>query len=273
MKYGVYMPNYGAYADAQAAAELAALAEGSGWDGVFVCDHIARPEAVLPTVDPWIMLTAIALAAPTLKIGVLVTPLARRRPWNVALQVASLDHLSGGRMVFGVGTGITTGPEFRDFGEEPDPVRRGDLVDEGLTIVRAAWTGQPVTHVGTHHRLDGVTLLPTPVQPAVPIWVATERVRGRPVRRAAGCDGVFPTAMSPSQGKELMTEIARHRGGRMDGYDLVAMGYHDHAEWEEAGATWWLRMLNWFRPLERGRAIIAAGPPDDERNAELRGSF
>lgn len=263
MKYGVYAPNYGSYADARAAAELAALAEESGWDGFFVCDHNARPEAVLPFVDPWIMLTAVAMATSAMKIGVLVTPLARRRPWNVAREVVSLDHLSGGRMVFGVGSGIPMGPEFRDYGEESDPVVRGDLVDEGLAIVRAAWTGDPVTHTGPHYQLDGVIALPTPAQSAVPVWVATERARGRPVRRAANCDGVFPTALSPAQGRELMTEITRHRAGQMEGYDLVAMGYHDSAEWEQAGATWWLRLLNWFRPLERGRSIISAGPPRD----------
>lgn len=261
VKYGVYVPNFGAYADVRAVAELATLAEDSGWDGVFVCDHNARPEGVMPTVDPWIMLTAIAIASSTVKIGVLVTPLARRRPWNVAREVVSLDHLSGGRMVFGVGLGISLGPEFRDFGEESDPRVRGDLLDEGLAIVRAAWKGEPVTHAGPHHRLNGVTFLPTPAQSSIPVWAATERVRGRPVRRAAGCDGVFPVGLSPSQGEELMAEIAVHRSGQMAGYELVALGYDDSAEWEQVGATWWLQLLNWFRPLERGRSIIAAGPP------------
>src|SRR5579875_1447387 len=208
MKYGVYLPNFGSYADVAGSAELAALAERSGWDGVFVCDHNARPEGVLPMADPWIMLTAIALATASVRIGALVTPLARRRPWNVAREVVTLDRLSGGRMVFGVGLGFSVGPEFQDMGEESDPRVRGDLLDEGLAIVRAAWTGEPVTHDGPHHHLDGVTFLPTPLQPHVPVWVATERPRGRPVRRAAGCDGVFPVGLPPEKAPELMAEIA-----------------------------------------------------------------
>jgi alkanesulfonate monooxygenase SsuD/methylene tetrahydromethanopterin reductase-like flavin-dependent oxidoreductase (luciferase family) len=261
VKYGVYLPNFGSYADVAAAAELAGLAERSGWDGVFVCDHVARPEGVLPMADPWIMLTAIALATSSVQIGALVTPLARRRPWNVAREVVTLDHLSSGRMVFGVGLGIAVGPEFQSFGEESDPRVRGDLLDEGLAIVRAAWTGEPVTYAGTHHQLDGVAFLPTPAQESVPVWVATERVQGRPVRRAAACDGVFPVGLSPSVGPALMAEIALHRAGEMDGYELVTLGTDNAGEWEQAGATWWLRLLNWFRPLERGRAVIEAGPP------------
>jgi alkanesulfonate monooxygenase SsuD/methylene tetrahydromethanopterin reductase-like flavin-dependent oxidoreductase (luciferase family) len=164
-------------------------------------------------------------------------------------------------MVFGVGLGISVGPEFQDFGEQSDPRVRGDLLDEGLTIVHAAWTGEPVTHAGIHHQLDAVSFLPTPAQKSVPTWVATERVRGRPVRRAAACDGVFPVGLSPSQGEQLMTEVARHREGTLDGYELVALGTDNPAEWEQVGATWWLRLLNWFRPLERARAVIEAGPP------------
>jgi alkanesulfonate monooxygenase SsuD/methylene tetrahydromethanopterin reductase-like flavin-dependent oxidoreductase (luciferase family) len=261
VNYGVYLPNFGPYADAAAAAQLATLAEQAGWDGVFVCDHIARPEGVLPTADPWIMLAAIAMATATVRLGALVTPLARRRPWNVAREVTSLDHLSGGRMIAGVGLGISLGPEFRDFGEEADPRVRGDLLDEGLEIIRAAWTGEPVQHHGPHYTVNGVSFLPTPRQAAVPVWAATERVRGRPVRRAATCDGVFPVGLSPEQGAELLAEIASLRGGSGGGYDLVALGYDDHAAWEQAGATWWLRLLNWYRPLEHGRRAIGEGPP------------
>ena len=186
MKHGVYLPNFGPYADVSAAAQLAALAERAGWDGVFVCDHNARPEGVLPMADPWIMLAAVAIATSSVKIGALVTPLARRRPWNVARESVTLDHLSGGRMVFGVGLGISVGPEFQSFGEEPDPRVRGDLLDEGLAIVRAAWTGEPVTHPGAHYQLDGVTFEPTPAQSAS-TDLGGNRARPRPPG-AARCD-------------------------------------------------------------------------------------
>ena len=146
MRFGLHVPNFGPFADPAAIGELAAAAERSGWSGFFVWDHVARAEGSFPMCDPWIALAVAAVATERLRLGPLVTPLARRRPWNVAREVATLDHLSGGRMVLGVGLGVSRGPEFHDFSEEPDPRIRGDLLDEGLHIIRAAWTGEPVTH-------------------------------------------------------------------------------------------------------------------------------
>jgi alkanesulfonate monooxygenase SsuD/methylene tetrahydromethanopterin reductase-like flavin-dependent oxidoreductase (luciferase family) len=261
MRFGVYVPNFGAFADPRAIAELAAAAEAAGWGGFFLWDHVARPEGEFEMCEPWIALAVAATATRTVRLGPLITPLARRRPWNVAREVVSLDHLSSGRMVLGVGLGISSGPEFHDFSEESDPKVRGDMLDEGLEIVRAAWTGEPVTHHGTHHRLDGVRFLPAPVQQRVPIWGATERVRGRPVRRAATLDGVFPFGLTPDQAPELMAEIARLRPQGMDGFDLIAAGTDDWPGWQDVGATWWLRVLAWSQPLEVARGIVEAGPP------------
>jgi alkanesulfonate monooxygenase SsuD/methylene tetrahydromethanopterin reductase-like flavin-dependent oxidoreductase (luciferase family) len=262
MKFGLHVPNFGPFAEPAAIGELAAAAEASGWSGFFVWDHVARDEGSFPMCDPWIALAVAAVATERLRLGPLVTPLARRRPWNVAREVATLDHLSGGRMVLGVGLGVSRGPEFHDFSEEPDPRIRGDLLDEGLHIIRAAWTGEPVTHSGRHHRVDGVAILPPPVQSRVPIWGATERLTGRPVRRAATLDGVFPFGLAPPQAGELLGEIARHRPAGLDGFDLIAGGDEDWAAWREAGATWWLRVLPWRESLQSARAIVDAGPPE-----------
>ena len=261
MRFGVHVPNFGAFADPAAIGELAAASEEAGWEGFFVWDHVARPEGEFPMCDPWIALAIAAGATERVRLGPLITPLARRRPWNVAREVATLDHYSGGRMVLGVGLGVSRGPEFHDFSEESDPRTRGDLLDEGLSIVRAAWTGEPVTHHGAHHRLDAVRFLPVPVQARVPLWGATERVRGRPVRRAATLDGVFPFGLQPDQAGELMAEIARLRDGDLDGYELVAAGVGDWEGWRNAGASWWLRVLPWSESLAAIRAIVDAGPP------------
>ena len=133
----------------------------------------------------------------------MVTPLARRRPWNVARQVASLDQLTGGRVTLGVGLGVSSGPEFHDFGgEESDPRVRGDMLDEGLEILRAAWQGTPVRHAGTHYQVDDVTFLPVPVQARVPIWGATERTQrpaGAPGRRAGRGVPDPPEAVGPAR--------------------------------------------------------------------------
>jgi alkanesulfonate monooxygenase SsuD/methylene tetrahydromethanopterin reductase-like flavin-dependent oxidoreductase (luciferase family) len=261
MRFGLHVPNFGPFAEPAVIGELAAAAERSGWAGFFVWDHVARDEGSFAMCDPWIALAVAAVATERLLLGPLVTPLARRRPWNVAREVATLDHLSGGRMVLGVGLGVSRGPEFHAFSEEPDPRIRGDLLDEGLEIIRAAWTGQPVTHSGRHHRVDGVAILPAPVQPRVPIWGATERLSGRPVRRAATLDGVFPFGLAPAQADRLLAEVARHRPSGLDGFDLIAGGDDDWAAWRDAGATWWLRVLPWRESLDATRRIVDAGPP------------
>ncbi|HEX3493588.1 MAG TPA: LLM class flavin-dependent oxidoreductase, partial [Streptosporangiaceae bacterium] len=139
MKLGIHTPNFASLASPADLADLAARAEAAGWEGFFIWDHVARPEGTYPMAEPWIALTAIGTATQRLRIGPMITPLARRRPWNVARQVASLDQLTGGRVTLGVGLGISSGPEFNQFSEERDPRVRGDMLDEGLEILRAAW--------------------------------------------------------------------------------------------------------------------------------------
>ena len=108
MRYGVYVPNFGPYGDARVLADLAYEAEEAGWDGFFLWDQVSKT-TLAPTFDPmvdlWIALAAIALRTRTIRLGPLVTPLPRRRPWMVARETVSLDHLSAGRLIFGVGSG------------------------------------------------------------------------------------------------------------------------------------------------------------------------
>lgn len=261
MKFGLHVPNFGALADPGAVAGLAARAEAAGWDGFFLWDHVARSEGVFPMLDPWIALAAVAARTSRMRIGPLVTPLSRRRPWNVARQVATLDQLSGGRVTLGVGLGVSQGPEFSHFGEETDPRVRGDMLDEGLDIIRAAWRGTPVSHAGPHYRLDSVAFLPPPVQQPVPIWGATERTGGRPVRRAATLDGVFPFGLKPAELPALLGNLSRLRPGGLRGYDIVVGGSDDWRQWRDAGATWWLRVLPWSRPIGESIGIVESGRP------------
>jgi len=261
VKLGLHVPNFAALASPADLADLAVRAEAAGWDGFFIWDHVARPEGTFPMAEPWIALTAVAAATRRLRIGPMITPLARRRPWNVARQVASLDELTGGRVTLGVGLGVSSGPEFHQFGEESDPRVRGDMLDEGLELLRAAWQGTPVRHAGTHYQVQDVTFLPVPVQQPLPIWGATERLSGRPVRRAARLNGVFPIRLKPADLPELLDNVAQHRTDGMDGYDVVITGTEGSPAWRDAGATWWLHELDWRRPLSESVAIIEAGPP------------
>ena len=213
-------------------AELAARAERRGWDGFFVWDHVAYSEPVRALADPWITLAAVAVATRRLTIGPLVTPLPRRRPHQLARETVTLDRLSDGRLVLGVGLGSERTGEFDPdrFGEEGNARARARLLDDGLDRLQAYWDGE---------------FEPRPVQrPRIPVWVAARWPHRRPLRRAARSDGLFPIDLPcPEALAELAAEIRALRGPQHDGsFDLVAENPAgtDPAPWAEAGATWCL---------------------------------
>jgi alkanesulfonate monooxygenase SsuD/methylene tetrahydromethanopterin reductase-like flavin-dependent oxidoreductase (luciferase family) len=194
MRYAVNVPNFEDYGDARTVAGLAADAEAAGWDGFFVWDHLAFVKAWrLRIADPWVLLTAVALATERLRLGPMVTPLPRRRPWKLARETVTLDRLSGGRLVLGVGLGEPPEDEYGSFGEPTDPVVRAAMLDEGLEVLTRLWSGETVSFQGRHYRVDQVAFQPTPVQrPRIPIWVAGAWPRPGPLRRAARFDGSCP---------------------------------------------------------------------------------
>jgi alkanesulfonate monooxygenase SsuD/methylene tetrahydromethanopterin reductase-like flavin-dependent oxidoreductase (luciferase family) len=145
MKFGIYLPNFGPFGDARVLADLAREAENAGWDGFFIWDHIAGGN--LPIVDPWVALAAIAIATRKIRIGTTVTPLPRRRPWKVAREAVSIDHLSGGRLTLGVGIGLGDA-EWAHLGEETDLKKRGAMLDEGLSVLIGLWSGEPFSYAG-----------------------------------------------------------------------------------------------------------------------------
>lgn len=194
MRFAVDIPNFGDFADPRVVADLARRAEEAGWDGLFVWDHVThRKELRRQIADPWILLTAAALATTTIRLATLVTPVARRRVSKLAREVTTLDRLSAGRMTLGVGLGAPIADEFGSFGEPTDPRELADRMDEGLEALNLLWSGEPVTYHGRHVQVDDVTFLPVPVQrPRVPIWVGGVWPARRPMRRAARWDGAAP---------------------------------------------------------------------------------
>src|SRR5262245_25187260 len=205
MRFSINIPNFGDFADARTVATVAVAAEEAGWDALFVWDHVVHNKVQRqgqPFGDPWMLLTAAALATSRLRLGTLVTPVARRRPEQLARQVATLDSLSGGRVIFSAGLGGPSDDEFGSFGEAVDPVVRAERLDEGLELLARYCSGQPVSHDGRHYQVRDVTLLPAAVQrPRPPVWIGGFWPHRRPMRRAARWDGVVPLFASARHGQ------------------------------------------------------------------------
>jgi alkanesulfonate monooxygenase SsuD/methylene tetrahydromethanopterin reductase-like flavin-dependent oxidoreductase (luciferase family) len=283
MKYGITIPNFGAYADLNLLRDLARDAETAGWDGFFLWDHInwspfglaaGAGGRAAPTLDPWIALAAIATVTERIKIGTMVTPLARRRPWIVARQAVTLDHLSDGRLILGVGLGFPAETEFGAFGEEAANRVRAEKLDESLAIIDGLWSGTPFSFAGKHYNIAETTFLPRPVQrPRIPVWVAGMWPARAPMRRAARYDGAFPIKsdlgfLDLDEVRAIAADVRAHRMPGADGeFDLTigspmpqdptaARAYV--APFDDAGVTWW--MSSDPEP-EQLRARLRTGPP------------
>lgn len=288
MRYGVYVPNFGPYGDALTLADLAHEAEEAGWDGFFLWDQVSKSTltpTVDPMVDPWVALAAIALRTRTILLGTLVTPLPRRRPWMVARETVSLDHLSRGRLIFGVGAGGGYF-DFEALGEASDAKTLAALLDEGLEVLTGLWSGEPYHHEGSTYHIKEAQFLPRPLQsPRIPIWVGAIWPAKAPLRRAARWDGVIPigrdlplTAMlTPEQMHEIIRFVASQPGYTVP-FEVIHSGTTESrdpardreivAAYQHVGVTWWLEKIlperwgSWTDwPLEAMRTRIRQGPP------------
>jgi alkanesulfonate monooxygenase SsuD/methylene tetrahydromethanopterin reductase-like flavin-dependent oxidoreductase (luciferase family) len=270
MRSGLFVPLFDELADPAIVARLSAEAEEAGWHGVFVWDHMRWREPVVDVADPWITLAAMATATERIRLGPMVTPLARRRPVKVARETATLDRLSGGRLTLGVGLGSDRfGSEYSITGEELDDRRRASMLDESLEILAAAWSGEPVHHRGEHYTVDGMRFLPRPDQrPGVPVWVAGFYGKPRPLRRAARHQGFFPVNLEhPEQLAEIVADLAelRREDGRdpTEPYDVVAAlpPGADPTAYLAEGAAWWLVEFPWDAvSVDQVRSVIRDGP-------------
>lgn len=279
MKYGLDVSITGPYADAHLLADLAVLAEETGWEGFFVQDGLLNADAQA-LVDPWIALCAIALRTRRLRIGALMTPLAAYRPWQVARQTVALDHLSQGRLIFGAGLGFQA-QDFVALGEDADPRRRAEKLDEGLDILRKLWSGEAFSFHGTHYQLTEVQLLPKPLQsPRIPIWIAGVWPNRKPLRRAAGFDGIYIASqkangepLPPNALQEALAYIQAQREPTSP-FDVAfagetptdsEQGAKTVQPYREAGVTWWLEGIWTERgSVEDMRERIRQGPPKSQ---------
>lgn len=279
MQFAVDIPNIGPFADPHTVAELAYEAEESGWDGFFLWDHIGADWPV-PLADPWVLLAAVALRTSRVRLGPMITPLPRRRPWKLAREAVTLDHLSRGRFILGVGIG--GGGEYSCFGEPDDARAHGAMLDEGLAVLQGLWSGEPFSFSGAHYQVEGAHFLPRPVQAHIPVWVAGVWPNKPPFRRAARWDGLFPLGrglsfteqMTPAAIAEAAAYARSHQTGERAAvpFDLVHWGITAGddpgadrdlvAGYAAVGVTWWVENFNNERgTLEAQRARIRKGPP------------
>ena len=271
MRRGIVLPGGSATEQLQ----QAVLAEQAGWDGVFVWEAAYG-------VDAWCLLAAMAVRTSRVMLGTLLTPLPWRRPWKVASQAATLDQLSGGRAILGVGIGAL-GTGLPDTGEVTDTRVRAELLDEGIDLIRMLWSGGGSFNGRHYHyecdRSDLVAAV-GPVVKRIPLWVVGVWPRPKSMRRVLRCDGIIPQYELDS--REPRPEDARAarewlaERGAGPGLDMVADGEtpaDDPAAatalvtpWAEAGCTWWLE-TRWNLSGDAGgrtRVVeerLAAGPP------------
>ena len=249
MKYGFVMPK----GDARYAADLAWEVEKAGWDGFFVWEPVWG-------VDAWVCLTAAAMRTERIRLGTMLSPISRMRPWDLAGKSATLDRLSGGRVVLSVGLGaVDTG--FTDFGEETERGIRAELVDEGLDILFGLWKGQPFEYEGKHYHIRESKFYPPPppIQaPRIPVWMVGVWPKMKSMKRVLRCDGLLPSSFdekgkignaSPAEIRAMKAWITENLAekGR---FEIVVEGESDSLDreqavkkvqpWIEAGATWWI---------------------------------
>ena len=261
MHFGVCVPAFADFSNPRALAELAHEAENAGWDGFFIWDAMFFDPTFHPMADPWVALAAVALSTQRMRIGTLVTPIARRRPWKLARETVSVDRLSNGRLTLGVGLGDPVQWEFGFFDEPTDPKVRARRLDEGLDVLTGLWSAEPFSYHGQQFNVKEVTFRPTPVQsPRIPIWVGGWWPNKPPLRRAARWDGVCPakwgSPITPDEWRELLAYIQKYRTST-EPFDAVHSGATPGdnpteaaalvKSYGDAGVTWWMEPVDPWR--------------------------
>jgi alkanesulfonate monooxygenase SsuD/methylene tetrahydromethanopterin reductase-like flavin-dependent oxidoreductase (luciferase family) len=261
MRFGITLPPFADFSDPRALAELAQDAEKAGWDGFFIWDHVFFDPTFHPVADPWVALAAVALQTERIRIGTMITPMARRRPWKLAREAVSVDRLSNGRLILGVGLGDPVQWDFGFFDEETDAKIRARRLDEALDIVTGLWSGQSFSYQGEQYQIKEVIFRPGPAQsPRIPIWVGGWWPNKPPLRRAARWDGVCPGkwggTITPDEWRELLAYIQKYRTANTP-FEAVHSGTTDGdnssqsaglvESYEQAGVTWWVEPVDPWR--------------------------
>ncbi len=273
INFGIYIANHGISAEPQDYIDLAIAAEENNWNGFFLWDHIHSAEKN-DVLDPFIILSAVASNTKSIKIGTTITPLARRRPWQIARQVTTLDRLSNGRFILGVGLGDPA--DFDPFLEDSNPIIRKEKLEESLVILQKLWKGELFSFSGKHFNLKDVIFLPKPKQETIPVWIGGEWPNKAPFKRAAKFQGIFPlkaggeeALLEPEDIIEIKKFISTYRSIKNDidiAQIIVSSINKDENDWInayfDAGITWGMECIWPGRGSVKDMlALIESGPP------------
>jgi alkanesulfonate monooxygenase SsuD/methylene tetrahydromethanopterin reductase-like flavin-dependent oxidoreductase (luciferase family) len=275
-RYAIDIAPLGELADPRAILRLALAAEDAGWDGISIWDSLGLSMGT-SAADPFVALSAVAARTQRLCLITSIVAVSRRRPQLVVQAAGTLDELSSGRLILGVGAGEDV-PDFEAFGESHERAERIARMDEALGIIDAGLRGQQLDFDGEHHVARGVVLGPRPVQqPRPPMWLGALRPGG--VRKAARWDGWIAVAMSedgssmemsPARFGELLalaTERREALGPGSTAFDVAVLAIDgldgaSASQYVDAGATWWLESLSGMRgSVDELEAIVRGGPP------------
>ncbi len=276
MRFALDVAPLGELADPEVLVRLGRSLEAAGWDGFSIWDSLGVSMGT-EAPDPFVVLAGVAAATTHLELLASVIALPRRRPQLVAQSAGTLDRLSGGRLVLGIGAGGDE-RDYTAFGDEFAASRRIASMDESATIVDRLLRGETLTHRGSAYTVDGVSVGPRPVrQPRPPIWMGAFRRGG--IRRAAHWDGWIAVTvgddgvsmvMSPAllADRLAMVRSEREAAGlaglpfEVAVFGQTGLGGHTPADYEAAGATWWLESVSPMRgSLADIMRLVEAGPP------------
>lgn len=276
VKFGIYVPNYGnTFGNAVNLANLAKLAESHNWDGFFIWDHIlVEPKQGPKICNPWIALGLMGYVTEKIIIGSTVTPLPRRKPWELAREVSTVDQISNGRVILGVGLGHPPEVEYKSFGEDTNVKIRREKLDESLAILQGLWKDEVFSFKGKHYNLEEMTFVPKPVNKTIPIWVAGQYPLKGPINRASKYNGMIPLPMNFDGDLSLkdFQDITRKiisLGGKSS-FDLVrimnvptsAESSDDLLSFSDAGVTWFLHFFKVNTALSTVEKRIKQGVPE-----------
>jgi alkanesulfonate monooxygenase SsuD/methylene tetrahydromethanopterin reductase-like flavin-dependent oxidoreductase (luciferase family) len=281
MQYGFVLPG----GEIRDFGEYAVAAEEAGWDALFLPDALGIETKNYPAFnwfDPWVMLAVMAERTERIKLGTMLTALPRRRPWKLAREVSTLDHVSNGRMILASGVGAAKDDGgFYKVGEAMDLKVRAQLMDEGLEIVNGLWRGKPYSFSGQHYTVKKMTMLPRPLQkPRIPLWVVGVWPKQKSVNRALKWDGIIVQTYredkrsmpvtTPDDIRDIKRYVEKHRKKRAPFEIITGVPTPGKNRQKavamvqpflEAGATWWLDALWSANDKQATLTRIKQGPP------------